>query len=466
MNDETMKEDIIYKEKCCEGCPDSGKGCRLSCIKLKEVAAQEKPRDIREILKEGKTLFSAYEITKKQLQRVKELEERLASGEMRISVIGQFKRGKSTLINALLGEKVLPVGIVPVTAAITELKYGEKAATVRFNNGVVKEIQFSQISSFVNEQENKANHLGVCSVEIYAPVSLLEGGVTIVDTPGVGSVHQNNTDAAYAYVKESDGAIFMLSVDSPINRIEVAFLENARELAGKFIFAINKIDVIDDEELEEYISYCRTLLAGILSIPESEVQIFPVSAKKGTGVEALRKAVDSGWRDERGSILEKSAKLKMKDIVESALSQVSLYRTALSMPMEEFDAKFAQMDEIFEKTVEDAKNLSPEISESRADVQTYVNSLKNDLSEKIKELFGIDYSYQLSSVDYYRGIVEGGDEKNAVDSAAEICQELREILNVIFMHREENAYVVCRRINDLNRLVRKLAKLRKELNLG
>ena len=78
--------------------------------------------------------------------------EKLENQEITISVIGQFKRGKSTLVNAILEDKILPVGIVPVTAVVTTIEYGDKAATVHFDNGVIKEISFDEMSSFINEQ--------------------------------------------------------------------------------------------------------------------------------------------------------------------------------------------------------------------------------------------------------------------------------------------------------------------------
>ena len=467
MGDSTKKQTEvqteIYKEKCCVGCPDSGKGCRLSCVKLKEETKDKTPRPVMDIARDAEKLFSTYEITKGELARVKELEERLQSGHMTVSVIGQFKRGKSTLVNAILGDKILPVGIVPVTAVVTSIKYGDKAATVRFNNGVIKEIQFDQMAMYINEQENNDNHLGVSQVEIYSPAPFLKSGITLVDTPGVGSVHQKNSDAAYAYVKESDAVVFMLSVDSPINQIEIDFLENAKEFAAKFYFAVNKVDIIDEEDLEDYLAYCRNLIAKLLSVSTDKVQLFPVSAKKGTGIQELKTAMEKDWGQATQAILEESAHLKMRDVVESALSQVSLYRTALSMPMEEFDEKFGQMDKEFSSIIRETKELSKDISGKAALEETHINDVKNRLSQKIMELFGIEYHYELSTVDYFRGNVGESGEDSIVSAVEGLCRQLRDVLNAIFMHKEENAYVVCRRINDLNRLVRKLVKLRQEL---
>ena len=197
-------------------------------------------RPILEITKEMRDVFSQYELTRKELKRTEELIDKIENQKITISVIGQFKRGKSMLVNSILGDKILPIGIVPVTAVVTSIEHGEKAATVRFDNGIIKEIPFEDMAEYINEQSNSDNHLGVRQVAVYSPSEFLEGGITLVDTPGVGSVHQKNTDEAYAFVKESDAVIFMLSVDSPINQIEVEFLKNAKIQLKNFLIVFKK----------------------------------------------------------------------------------------------------------------------------------------------------------------------------------------------------------------------------------
>ena len=227
-------------------------------------------------IKEAEELFSSYEITGRELMKVRNLREKLESSKMTVSVIGQFKRGKSALVNGILEDKILPVGIVPVTAVVTTVEYGDKGAAVHFANGVVKETAFEDIHTYVNEQENKDNHLNVTKVSIKCPASFLESGITFVDTPGVGSMHEKNSEEAYSFVKESDAVIFTLSVDSPINQIEIDFLKNAKEHAAKFYFAVNKIDIIDQDELSDYLAYCRKFIADLMEV--DDVMMFPVSA--------------------------------------------------------------------------------------------------------------------------------------------------------------------------------------------
>ena len=164
---------MAFNNKRCANCPYGVEGCNLECIQLRSRGKEEK-REILDILKDSAAEFEKYEITRGELARTNELIEKLENQEITVSVIGQFKRGKSTLVNAILEDKILPVGIVPVTAVVTSIQYGEKAATVRFDNGIIKQIGFDEMSSYINEQENNDNHLGVSEVQLYCPSPFLK----------------------------------------------------------------------------------------------------------------------------------------------------------------------------------------------------------------------------------------------------------------------------------------------------
>ena len=425
-------------------------------------------RPILDITEEMREVFSHYELTRKELKRTEELIDKIENRKITISVIGQFKRGKSMLVNAILGDKILPIGIVPVTAVVTTIEHGEKAATVRFDNGIVREIPFDEMSDYINEQSNSDNHLGVRQVAVYSPSDFLENGITLVDTPGVGSVHQKNTDEAYAFVKESDAVIFMLSVDSPINSIEVDFLKNARAFASKFYFVVNKIDTIDEDDLNDYVNYCRDLIAKLMEVERDEIQLFTVSAKNGTNVEELKAAVKHDCETRLREIVELSAGLKMRDIASSALSQIMLYRTTLQMTQKQFDSTFEELEKTFVDLRKDAESYAEHFRSNPAMLEAKLNEIRNSLSDEVGRLFRIDYYYDITSVDFYRGgkVDEDGrrdlreDFMNTVNG---IFEELENTIKSVFMFREENTFTVTQRIYDVNKLTRRLVRLRTEL---
>ncbi len=113
------------------------------------------------------------------------LAERVVEGRFYVACLGQFKRGKSSLLNALVGASLLPVGVVPVTSVVTVVRFGERnAARVRFSDGHEQEISATDLAGFVSEEGNPSNRKAVAVVELFLPSSLLKSGMCLVDTPG------------------------------------------------------------------------------------------------------------------------------------------------------------------------------------------------------------------------------------------------------------------------------------------
>lgn len=397
-------------------------------------------------------LLSADEAVKGQADHVKKLIDKLEKEDITVSIIGQFKRGKSTLANAILEDNVLPVGIVPITSAVTKVVYGKRAAEVHYQNGVVEPVEFERLSEFISEQENVGNKLGVESVILHTPSKFLKNGLTFVDTPGVGSFHKNNTETAYHYMKESDAVIFLLSVDSPINQIEIDFLANTREFAGKFYFAVNKTDIVEADELASYMDYCRNLLCQLMET--EEVSMFPVSAKKGLGVEDLKKTILRDCKKSAKEILEESTEKKLKDAITSALTQLDFYWKAMNMEYKELDQRFDTVSETLD-------SIKAKATGCQMGFEIHLNEMKLQLSEKVLELFGMEYHYEIQELP--SGLITM-DKEEFLRQVDLLCQDLTDTLNRILLYREENAYTVIRRINNINKLTRQLRKIKSELN--
>ena len=390
------------------------------------------------LLKSGSDYCSA------QAAEARRLIDKMKAGEITVAVIGQFKRGKSSLSNRILGADVMPVGIIPITSAVTTVRYGEPSATVHFKNGASEEIGFDDLSDYISEQKNAGNKLGVKEVALTTKSDFLKNGLTYVDTPGVGSFNKLNTETAYDQMKESDAVIFLLSVDSPINQIEVSFLYNTREFAGKFYFAVNKIDVVSKEDLDEYITYCRDLLSDLMGT--DDIHIFPVSAATGEGVEDLKNAILEDCRNQIREIMRESTRKKLDDMVIRALKQLRFYWNAMKMSYEDLDEKF---DAINKFTAE--KKVEARGYDSMFEV--HLNELKIELAAKIDDLFGMQYGFEIDELP--PGMVTMKKEDYLAD-VDELCDSFINNLKTILMYREENAFVVVRRIEDLNKLTRRL----------
>ena len=191
-----------------------------------------------------------------------------------------------------------------------------------------------------------------------------------------------------------------------------------------------------------------------------EIMMFPVSAKMNIGIDDLKNTILEDLKAESSRILEESTKLKLHDIVISALSQITFYRNALQMTGVEFDKKFAEIQSFFGQLHDETAMLPAALKANAAVCEAHSNDVKNRLTAKVKELFGIDYHYEIERVS--DNSVKKNQQDDIVAQVDEICDSLNKTLNTVFMHREENTYVVARRINNLNRLVRKLVQMRDE----
>lgn len=222
-----------------------------------------------------------------RLGQLRELSDRMSRDRLQLAVVGQFKRGKSTLINALLGAELLPSGILPVTAIPTFIESGEPSLTINYADGRFEKIDVAgademqvALHRFVSENGNPGNERSVRDVWVTWPSAFLEAGVTIIDTPGVGSTLEHNSRAAEAALPQADVALFILSSDPPITRVETDYLAAVEAHAVRTIILLNKCDLVSDAERSEAIGFIHQ----VIGVPAD--QILCLSARRA--IEALR----------------------------------------------------------------------------------------------------------------------------------------------------------------------------------
>jgi len=192
------------------------------------------------------------------------LAERVAESQFYVACVGQFKRGKSTLIDALLGDAVLPRGIVPVTAVPTVVRYGpHRAARVQLRpsagaaHAAWRIISVEEIGEFVSEEHNPANEKLVAAVEVFEPCALLASGMCLVDTPGLGSVYATNTEATKTFVPQIDAALVVLGADPPISGDELDLIARVAQEIETLVLVLNKADRVSAEERRVASAFAR-----------------------------------------------------------------------------------------------------------------------------------------------------------------------------------------------------------------
>ena len=205
------------------------------------------------------------------------LAERLTAGRFFVAFVGQFKRGKSTLLNAVVNEPVLPAGVTPVTSTVTILRYGEMPrAMVTFANGTAQCVPIADVPLYVAEEHNHENTRGVAAVEVFLPAPLLRPGLCLVDTPGIGSVFAGNTEATQALVPYIDAAVLVLGADPPISGDELQLALQVMRQAPTTLVVFNKADRFSSGELAQARAFTERLLCDRLGQPIGPV--FEVSA--------------------------------------------------------------------------------------------------------------------------------------------------------------------------------------------
>ena len=181
-------------------------------------------------------------------QRATAAAARLKRPSTIVCVVGEFKQGKSSLVNGLLGQTICPVDDDLATSAITLVRFGEQAvATVKRKredgSAVSEAVAIDQLGDWVSEAGNPRNEKNVERVEITVPSPLLKQGLVVVDTPGMGGLGAGHAAATLAFLPFADGLIFVSDASAELSAPEVDFLRRATELCPTVMFALTKIDL-------------------------------------------------------------------------------------------------------------------------------------------------------------------------------------------------------------------------------
>jgi signal recognition particle receptor subunit beta len=186
---------------------------------------------------------------------------RLGKGTFTIAVIGGFKAGKTTLINALIGKAILPTEVLPTTATLSRLTYGPMPLLkVRFKNGREQDYDISRLAEYVTIP-NPATETTTASVQetvVVYPAPFCLHNVDVIDTPGLGNV-EHLTQVALSALPLADLVIMVLPALAPFSAVDQLFLERYlswRDI-GSIIFVINRIDALSTPQAERVVAGVR-----------------------------------------------------------------------------------------------------------------------------------------------------------------------------------------------------------------
>ena len=277
---------------------------RRGILSRREQEVRAREQELLERLAVALTRFGS-DVAADDLRRFEEARQQL-SGLFLLVIAGEFNSGKSSFINALLGERVLPEGVTPTTDRINVLRHGND----------------------ITEQLREAYLL-----ERTHPAEVLRE-INIVDTPGTNAIIRRHEELTRDFVPRSDLVLFVTSADRPFTESERAFLEQIRQWGKKIVFIVNKIDILSrPEERDEVVRYVRDHAGSLLG---EAPQIFAVSARQA--MEARAGAAESGsGREEpapqRTELWDRSGFAEVEDYLLNTLDQEERVRLKLLNPL-------------------------------------------------------------------------------------------------------------------------------------
>ncbi|HHT9113198.1 MAG: dynamin family protein [Planctomycetes bacterium] len=319
--------------------------------------------------------------------RLLSVKEHLLSNCFNLVILGQFKRGKTTLINSLIGKEILPSSVVPLTSVVTILKHsGEINCNIYMQDGSNKTVRLEELTDYITEKGNPKNIKNVRCARIQYPSPFLEKGMLLVDTPGVGSTFLHNTETTYEFLDHLDAALFLMSADVPISQVEKELLDTIKGSTQKIFFVLNKIDNLNPQEIEEISAFNKHVLEEMgFAVQE----ILPISAREAlkakvtnnevqlsqSGLLNLEEALNRFLSLEKGNIVLNTAISKISRITTQKLSQIAIEKKTLLASGEELENKL----DTFRKLVANLK-------QDREDIVYLLKGESDKQCQKVEEM--------------------------------------------------------------------------------
>jgi GTP-binding protein EngB required for normal cell division len=207
---------------------------------------------------------------------LRSLVERLEERRFHVAFFGRVSSGKSSLVNALLGAPILPVGVTPVTAVPTRVRLGSPpSALVQHADGSAVTVPLGELAHFASEAENPGNVKKIARLEVVCSSPYLAEGIELVDTPGVGSLATAGAEESFAYLPRTDLALLLVDTGSALGRDEISLLRLLSEAAIPFEILVSKADLAGPAERERLRAWVTDTVARELGASPS---VTPVSA--------------------------------------------------------------------------------------------------------------------------------------------------------------------------------------------
>lgn len=281
-------------------------------------------------------------------------------------IAGEFNSGKSTFINALIGVDLQEEGATPTTSQIHLLTYGDATAQRPGEHGVWIQA---------------------------APVELLKT-INIVDTPGTNAIVREHETLTAEFIPRSDLVLFITSADRPFSESERAFLKEIRTWGKKIVLVVNKIDILEPEDIEEVLEFVQK--AAIRMLDETPV-IFGVSARQAKRAKADAPEV---WPVSRFEALETYIRETLDDVGRFRLKLLNPLGVGKRLVLRQLDATQADLDELqVDATL---------IDDIERQMSIYHNDMQRNFQARIGEIDSLLYQMEKRGNDFFDDMIRIG----------------------------------------------------------
>ncbi|AFZ37950.1 GTP-binding protein HSR1-related protein [Stanieria cyanosphaera PCC 7437] len=327
------------------------------------------------------------------LTRLKNAAQNLINGKLMAVVAGEFKQGKSSLLDAILEEPALfPVDLDIATNLVSTIAYGKKEEITvlcgDFDRPENIIIERSQIADYVTEKGNKDNHKQARILSIESPNQKLKEGLILVDTPGLGSLNIEHTQATNTFIVNADVVLFVSDATAPLSTKELDFIRNIHKNCPHIIFIVTKIDAV--KNYQEIVESNRQKLAKTLQLAQEIIPIIPVSSR--TKLAYLKSQDPEDLEDSNFETLEKQLwqllnQQRGKILLSRALNELADNLASMQLPLQtEFQSyqkdNQEKLDEL-ETQLQKAQNRYKSLSDHNSQWLTQLNYGIQDIRKKV-----------------------------------------------------------------------------------
>ncbi|MBP7653831.1 dynamin family protein [Candidatus Dependentiae bacterium] len=394
-----------------------------------------------------------------------EQKKKVLNGIFRIMIVGQFNNGKSTFLNALLKEKVLPVGATETQATINIIKYGE-TKKVKLNyygkiddngkeisSGKIVEIGYTDLERYTTALTDEAdkNSKQIKFAEIYYPTEYCKNGVEIIDTPGLNSTYDYHEKATLDYLPNGNAAIMLMRASQFFQESEERYLKMFREFINKIIFVVNYWNDDEYEEFKEEYEYFVSKIKESVNTG-CDITLYLINTKKALEGD-VEKSGFSKFIIEMEKFLTSSEKAKemICQPLTYSSSIIQTYHNNLKLKINSLNFS----PEFFEKKIKENEPLLAQIKDRKKDILSFFEMKGNRLLEcfqiesnkYVRPLLNEVSSYILN----YEGDIQD-DLKNDLNSfiKEKVVDMSLNIENRLKIDIDEIKHEVLLRIKDFN----------------